>query len=97
MTDLTKRSVLKIAAISEVAAATLVACGKKEEAPKAAAKAEPLKARLATVVGPSPMTTRAKLLKSNLATKSSPALLRKCQKALTQSAFSVTWPPKAIN
>lgn len=51
MTDLTKRSVLKIAAISVVAAATLVACGKKEEAPKAAAKAEPLKVAFA-YVGP---------------------------------------------
>ena len=52
MTVLNKRSVLKIAAISLVAAAALVACGKKEEAkPAAAAKAEPLKVAFA-YVGP---------------------------------------------
>ncbi len=37
MTVLNKRSILKIAAISLVAAAALVACGKKEEAKPAAA------------------------------------------------------------
>ena len=53
MTFLNKRSVLKIAAISLVAAAVLVACGKKEEAKPAAAapKAEPLKVAFA-YVGP---------------------------------------------
>ena len=54
MTVLNKRSVLKIAAISIVAAAALVACGKKEEAKPAAAaapKAEPLKVAFA-YVGP---------------------------------------------
>ena len=52
MTVLNKRSVLKITAISLVAAAALVACGKKEEAkPAAAAKAEPLKVAFA-YVGP---------------------------------------------
>ncbi|MCE2857466.1 MAG: BMP family ABC transporter substrate-binding protein [Comamonadaceae bacterium] len=50
MTVLNKRSILKIAAISVVAAATLVACGKKEEA-KPAAKAEPLKVAF-VYVGP---------------------------------------------
>lgn len=40
MTVLNKRSILKIAAISVVAAATLVACGKKEEAKPAAKKEE---------------------------------------------------------
>ncbi|MGH6627414.1 MAG: BMP family ABC transporter substrate-binding protein [Burkholderiaceae bacterium] len=58
MTDLKKRSTLKVAALSVVAAAALVACGKKEEpkpveAPKAAApaKPEPLKIAFA-YVGP---------------------------------------------
>ena len=60
MTDLKKRSMLKVAALSVVAAAALVACGKKEEpkpveAPKAAApapaKPEPLKIAFA-YVGP---------------------------------------------
>ena len=48
MTLLSKRSVLKLAALTTVAAAALVGCGKKEEpkaaAPAAAAKPEPLKA-----------------------------------------------------
>jgi simple sugar transport system substrate-binding protein len=45
MTLVSKRSVLKLAALSTVAAAVLVGCGKKEEAkPAAAAKPEPLKA-----------------------------------------------------
>ena len=60
MTDLKKRSLLKVAALSVVAAAALVGCGKKEEpkpveAPKAAAptpaKPEPLKIAFA-YVGP---------------------------------------------
>jgi simple sugar transport system substrate-binding protein len=56
MTDLQKRSLLKFAAISAVAAATLVGCGKKEAAPAPAAavapaKAEPLKIAFA-YVGP---------------------------------------------
>jgi simple sugar transport system substrate-binding protein len=56
MTDLQKRSLLKFAAISAVAAATLVGCGKKEAAPAptaavAPAKAEPLKIAFA-YVGP---------------------------------------------
>ncbi|MFM8575456.1 MAG: BMP family ABC transporter substrate-binding protein, partial [Limnohabitans sp.] len=55
MTDFSKRSVLKLAAITTVAAAVMVGCGKKEE-PKAAApapapKAEPLKIAFA-YVGP---------------------------------------------
>jgi len=45
MTLVSKRSVLKLAALSTVAAAVLVGCGKKEEPkPAAAPKAEPLKA-----------------------------------------------------
>jgi basic membrane protein A len=59
MTDVHKRSVLKLAALSAVAVATLVACGKKEEAapapapaaPAPAPKPEPLKIAFA-YVGP---------------------------------------------
>ena len=52
MTVLNKRSILKIAAISLVTAAALVACGKKEEAkPAAVPKAEPLKVAF-VYVGP---------------------------------------------
>ncbi|SFU83823.1 nucleoside-binding protein [Polaromonas sp. YR568] len=62
MTDLQKRSLLKLAALSALAAATLAGCGKKEEAAPAApaaapaasapaAKAEPLKIAFA-YVGP---------------------------------------------
>ncbi len=59
MTDLQKRSLLKLAALSAIAAATLAGCGKKEEAAPAAApaasapaaKAEPLKIAFA-YVGP---------------------------------------------
>ena len=55
MIDLNKRSVLRIAALSVVAASALVACGKKEEAKPAAAasapKADPLKIAFA-YVGP---------------------------------------------
>jgi len=57
MTHLSKRSALKLVALSAVAAAALVGCGKKEEAPKAEApaaapaKAEPLKVAFA-YVGP---------------------------------------------
>jgi basic membrane protein A and related proteins len=63
MTDLQKHSLLKLAALSTVAAAALVGCGKKEEpapapapapvaaAPAAPAKAEPLKIAFA-YIGP---------------------------------------------
>jgi basic membrane protein A len=59
MTDLKKRSLLQAAALSTLAAAALVGCGKKEElapapvaaAPAAAPKAEPLKIAFA-YVGP---------------------------------------------
>ena len=55
MTNLSKRTVVKMVALTAVAAAALVGCGKKEEAPKveapAAAKAEPLKIAFA-YVGP---------------------------------------------
>jgi len=56
MTDFSKRSVIKLAALTAIAAAALVGCGKKEEpkaeAPAAApAKAEPLKIAFA-YVGP---------------------------------------------
>ncbi len=59
MTDLKKRSLLKVAALSAVAAAALVGCGKKEEPPKPVAapaaapapKPEPLKIAFA-YVGP---------------------------------------------
>ena len=55
MTDFSKRSVIKMVALTAVTAAALVACGKKEEVPvaaaPAAAKAEPLKVAFA-YVGP---------------------------------------------
>ncbi|RGE46275.1 BMP family ABC transporter substrate-binding protein [Comamonas testosteroni] len=60
MTDLNKRSLMKVAALSAVAAAALVGCGKKDEAPAPAAApaaapapaaAEPLKVAFA-YVGP---------------------------------------------
>src|SRR5574343_282127 len=57
MTDFSKRSAIKMVALTAVAAAALVGCGKKEEAPKAEApaaapaKAEPLKVAFA-YVGP---------------------------------------------
>ncbi len=55
MTDISKRAIVKMVALTAVAAAALVGCGKKEEAPKAeapaAAKAEPLKIAFA-YVGP---------------------------------------------
>jgi len=94
MTDFQKRALLKVAAITTIAAAALVGCGKKEEtkpaaaapaAPAAApapAKPAPLKVAFA-YVGP--------VLKKNSATKSSPASLKKCLSLPTQNAFSVTW------
>ena len=54
MTDFSKRSVIKLAALTAVSAAVLVGCGKKEEAAAPAvapAKAEPLKIAFA-YVGP---------------------------------------------
>jgi simple sugar transport system substrate-binding protein len=57
MTDISKRTLVKMVALSAVAAAALVGCGKKEEAPKAEApaaapaKPEPLKVAFA-YVGP---------------------------------------------
>jgi basic membrane protein A len=59
MTDQSKRSLIKLAALTAVASAALIGCGKKEEAPVAAApapaaveaKAEPLKIAFA-YVGP---------------------------------------------
>lgn len=54
MTDISKRSIVKMVALTVVATAALVGCGKKEEAPKAeapAAKPEPLKIAFA-YVGP---------------------------------------------
>jgi len=55
MTDISKRSIVKMVALTAVAAAALVGCGKKEEAPKAqapaVAKPEPLKIAFA-YVGP---------------------------------------------
>ena len=57
MTDLSKRAIFKMVALTAVAAAALVGCGKKEEAPKAEApvaapaKPEPLKIAFA-YVGP---------------------------------------------
>ena len=46
MTDLQKRSLLKAAALTAVAAAALVGCGKKEEPPKPAAAPAAAPARL---------------------------------------------------
>ncbi len=57
MTDISKRAIVKMVALTAVAAAALVGCGKKEEAPKAEApaaapaKPEPLKIAFA-YVGP---------------------------------------------
>ena len=60
MTDLNKRSLIKLAALTAVASAALIGCGKKEEpapapapaaAPAEAPKAEPLKIAFA-YVGP---------------------------------------------
>ncbi|MBO9646786.1 MAG: BMP family ABC transporter substrate-binding protein, partial [Pseudacidovorax sp.] len=53
MTDLNKRSLLKLAAISAATAAALVGCGKKEEAPAAAAPAAPAP----TAAAPAPAST----------------------------------------
>ena len=53
MTDLNKRSLLKLAAISAAAAAALVGCGKKEDAPAAAAPAAPTP----TAAAPAPAST----------------------------------------
>ncbi|WP_295528581.1 BMP family ABC transporter substrate-binding protein [uncultured Pseudacidovorax sp.] len=53
MTDLNKRSLLKLAAISTAAAAVLMGCGKKEEAPAAAAPAAPAP----TAAAPAPAST----------------------------------------
>ncbi|KTT14139.1 BMP family ABC transporter substrate-binding protein [Pseudacidovorax intermedius] len=53
MTDLNKRSLIKLAAISTAAAAVLVGCGKKEEAPAAAAPAAPAP----TAAAPAPAST----------------------------------------
>ena len=55
MTALNKRSLLKVAAISLVAAAALVACGKKEEAAPAPAAPAPAARRSAR---PPPLTIR---------------------------------------
>ncbi len=54
MTDLQKRSLLKVAALSAVAAAALVGCGKKEEAAKPAAEA-PKAAASAPAPKPEPL------------------------------------------
>jgi simple sugar transport system substrate-binding protein len=54
MTDLNKRTLLKLAAVSAAAAAALVGCGKKEEAPAPAAPpaAAPAPAAAAPAAGP---------------------------------------------
>ena len=52
MTELNKRSLLKLAAFSAVASAALVGCGKKEEAPAAAAAAAPATSAPATAAAP---------------------------------------------
>ena len=44
MTDFSKRSVIKLAALTAVAAAALVGCGKKEELKAEAPAAAPAKA-----------------------------------------------------
>ncbi len=43
MTSLSKRSLIKVAALAAIAGATLVGCGKKEEPAAAAPAAEPVK------------------------------------------------------
>ncbi|MBP9785687.1 MAG: BMP family ABC transporter substrate-binding protein, partial [Giesbergeria sp.] len=52
MTDLHKRTLLKVAALSAVAAAALVGCGKKEEPPAPAAAPAPVAAAPAPAAEP---------------------------------------------
>ena len=58
MTDIQKRSLLKMAAVSAVATAALVGCGKKDEAPAAAATPAPAPA---TAAAPAPATEPLKI------------------------------------
>ncbi|CAN5607389.1 BMP family ABC transporter substrate-binding protein [soil metagenome] len=55
MNDLNKRSLLKLAALTAVASAALVGCGKKEEAPVAAAPAAPAPAAAAAPAPAAPL------------------------------------------
>ncbi|MBU6466034.1 MAG: BMP family ABC transporter substrate-binding protein, partial [Burkholderiales bacterium] len=55
MTDLKKRSLLKIAALTAVASAALVGCGKKEEAKPEAAAAAPAASAPAAPPKPEPL------------------------------------------
>lgn len=110
MTDLHKRSLFKLAALSAVAAAALVGCGKKEEpapapapaAPAAEApKPEPLKIGFAYVgpVGdggyPTPMTRHARSWRPNSATRSRPLRGERARGPPTPSACCATWSPRA--
>ena len=52
MNDLNKRSLLKLAAVTAVASAALIGCGKKEEAPAAAAPAAPAPTAAAPAAAP---------------------------------------------
>ncbi|MEB0111086.1 BMP family ABC transporter substrate-binding protein [Variovorax sp. RTB1] len=52
MNDLNKRSLLKLAAVTAVASAVLIGCGKKEEAPAAAAPAAPAPTAAAPAAAP---------------------------------------------
>ena len=98
MSDPHKRSLLKLAALTAIAAVTLAGCGKKEEAapaasaPAAPAKAEPLKVAFAYVgpVGDGGWTfahdNGRKAVERNSVTRWSPALSRRCPRAPTPSA-----------
>jgi len=55
MTDLNKRSLIKVAALTAIAAAALVGCGKKEEAKPAAAAAAPAASAAAAPPKPEPL------------------------------------------
>ena len=102
MTDLNKRSLLKLAGLSSlVAAAALAGCGKKEEAPAPAPtpvteapapKAEPLKIAFAYVgpVGDAGWTYAhdrgRKEIEAEFGARSSPAMSRTCPRRPTPSA-----------
>ena len=104
MTHVSKRSWLKTLALGTVAAAVLVACGKKEE-PKVveAPKPEPLKIAFAYVgpVGDGGWTfahdNARKAIEAELATRSKPRSLRTCPSRPTLNASSATWLAKAIS
>jgi basic membrane protein A len=113
MTFQSKRSMIKLAGLGSIAAAAaLVGCGKKEEAPAAAApaapvaaasaapaKAEPLKIAFAYVgpVGDGGWTFAHDNARKSSATRSSPASSRRCPRRPTPNACSATWRVRATS